>query len=199
MITKVKTGRKTRVGTIIGVVGVFLIYVMMTGAAYANMGPTNITINGGSLNLSAVTLSDFAPVTLSGSATTAMTTMNPFTVTDASGTGAGWNVTVQATQFKEYVGGTYVSGGKTLALSSLSMAAPTVAANGTSSAAPAMTSGPYVIDSGSAVKIASAAVGNGMGAYDFTPGANGLTLSIPANAYATSYRSEITVSAISGP
>ncbi len=154
---------------------------------------------GGNLNLSSITVSDFPNVMLSGSATNATTTMNPFTVTDARGTGAGWNVTVQATQFKEYVGGIYVNGGKTLSLSSLSMASPTVAPNGTSSPAPTILAGPYIIDSGSAVKIASAAVGNGMGAYDFTPGASDLTLNIPANAYATAYRSEVTVSVVSGP
>ena len=78
------------------------------------------------------------------------------------------------------------------------MPQPTVAANGTSSGVPTIIAGPYTIDSGSAVKIASAAADNGMGVYNFTQGGT-LTLSIPANAYAASYRSEVTVSAVSGP
>jgi len=38
-----------------------------------------------------------------------------------------------------------------------------------------------------------------MGVYNFTQNSAGLTLSIPANAYAASYRSEVTVSMVSGP
>lgn len=177
--------------------GVLLIAGMMASTASASMDPTNITINGGTLNISAMTVGDFAPVTLTGSVTNVTAGMTPFTLTDARGLGAGWNITVQATQFREYLAGAYVGSGKTLATSSLSMPQPTVAANGTSSAVPTITSGPYTIDSGSAVKIASAAADAGMGAYNFSP--EDLTLSIPANAYATTYRSEVTVSAVSGP
>ncbi|MDO8735716.1 MAG: WxL domain-containing protein [Thermoleophilia bacterium] len=176
---------------------VLLLTGTMTAVAYASTDPTNITIAGGTLNISSMTVGDFAGVTLSGSATNDTATMTPFTMTDARGLGSGWNVTVQATQFSEYSGG-YVPSGRTLAVSSLSMPQPTVAANGTSSGVPTITSGPFIIDSGSAVKIASAATDNGMGAYNFTQGGS-LTLSIPANAYAASYRSEVTVSAVSGP
>jgi len=200
MNIKANIGAKPRVRILTVIVGVLLIAGMMTGIADAATSPTNITITGGTLNMSAMTVADFANVTLTGTATTGTTTMNPFTVTDARGNGGGWNITVQATQFKEYSAGAYVVGGRTLALSSLSMVAPTVAANGTSSAVPSMTAGPYIIDSGGlAVKIASAALNSGMGAYNFTPGAGGLTLSIPANVYATTYRSDVTVSVVSGP
>ncbi|MDO8735714.1 MAG: WxL domain-containing protein [Thermoleophilia bacterium] len=161
-------------------------------------GTAASTIYAETLSMSAMTVGDFSGVTLSGSATTDTATMTPFTVTDARGTGAGWNVTVQASQFAEYSGG-YVPSGRILSLSSLSMPQPTVAANGTSSPVPAITTGPHIIDSGSAVKIASAAANNGKGVYDFTQDPAGLTLSIPASAYSTSYRSEVTISIVSGP
>lgn len=201
MNTKVNIISRPRVRILILLAGATLITLLMTSIAYAGMDPTNITIGGGSLNMSAAPVSDFVGVTLDGTAKTDTATITPFTVTDPRGTGAGWNVTVQATQFKEYLAAAYVPSGRTLALSSLSMAAPTVAAaNGTNSAVPTMTSGPYVIDSGSAVKIASATanIGMGMGAYNFT-GAGSLTLSIPASAYATTYRSEVTFTAATGP
>ncbi|MBA3432219.1 MAG: hypothetical protein H0U16_12165, partial [Actinobacteria bacterium] len=92
----------------------------------------------------------------------------------------------------------YVPLGKQLPASALSMPAPSVSPNGTTSASPSITSGPYTIDSGSAVKIASAATNAGMGTYDFTQGGS-LTLSVPADATAATYRSDVTFSTVTGP
>lgn len=158
----------------------------------------NVVVTGGSLSITAPTVGNFTGVTLSGAATTTTATLAAFTATDARGSGAGWNVTVQATQFKEHDGTIYVASGKTLPTSALSMPAPTVASPGTTSADPSITAGPYLIDAGSAVKIASAALDAGMGTYDFTQ-VGSLTLSIPASAYAKTYRSDVTVSVVTGP
>lgn len=149
------------------------------------------------LSMTVVTVSDFAPVTLDATTKTTTATMDNFSVTDDRGTGEGWSVTVQATQFRQWDGTAYVAGGKTLPTGSLSLPAPTVTAVGTESAPPAVTPGPYAID-GSAVKVASATVNTGMGTYDFTQ-SGPLTLTIPASAYALIYRSELTVSLSSGP
>lgn len=159
----------------------------------------NVTVTGGSLSITNPLAGDFAGVTLDGTAKTTTATFAGFSATDARGTGAGWNVTVQATQFKEYAAGAYVVAGKTLALNSLSLAAPTVAANATTSTAPSITAGPYNVDAASAVKIASAAADTGMGKYDFTQAATPLTLSVPASAFAKTYRSDVTVSVVTGP
>ena len=117
--------------------------------------------------------------------------MGTFTVYDSRGTGVGWNVTVQASQF--------TMTGHTLAMNSISLPAPTVAKiDATSGATPTIVTGPYLIDNASAVKIATAAAdGTGMGSYTFTP--TNLTLSIPANAYAGTYTSTVTVSVVTGP
>lgn len=152
----------------------------------------------GSLTITNPLVADFAGVTLDGTAQTRTATLAGFSVTDSTVPGPGWNVTVQATRFTEYSAGAYVAGGKTLPAGSLTMPAPTVTANGTSSPPPTIQPGaPWAIDTAGAVKIASAAVGEGMGQYDF--GAVTLSLTVPPNAYARTYRSDITVSAVTGP
>lgn len=184
--------------------GVLIGGALVAPAAHA-ADPTDITITGGSLSITAdPTVPNFPGVTLDGTAKTSAATMTVFEVNDARGTGAGWNVTVQASQFTApaVADDPLTTANETqlerkLALNSLSMAAPTVAADGTTSAAPTMTAGPYNIDASSAVKIASAAADTGMGKYDFSTSA--FTLSIPSNAYARTYTSNVTVSAVSGP
>lgn len=190
---------------ITAVAGSVLIVGLGAPAAFA-ADATDVTVNGGSLGITVdPTAGNFGAVTLDGAAKTTTATFDGFEVNDARGTGAGWNVTVQATQFAEWDStlnanaGGYVPSGKTLALNSLSLAAPTVAADGTTSAAPSVLTGPFSIDGGSAVKVASAAAGGGMGKYDFTQATNPLTLSVPASVYAKTYRSTLTVSTVSGP
>lgn len=148
--------------------------------------------SGQSLSPATVTVSDFPSVVLSGDPATTTATMGDYSVTDSDG--LGWHVTVQASQFAEVDGaGGYVTGGKTLPVGSLAMPAPTVTPTDASvSIAP----GPYLID-GATVQIVTAAVGT-TGTFDFTQGGP-LSLSIPSNAYARSYRSEITVSVQAGP
>lgn len=180
-------------------IGVFAIIGALAVPASA-ADETNVIITGGSLSITNPTVADFSGVTLDGQAQSATATMDGFSATDARATGAGWNVTVGASQFAEWDGTQYVASGHTLPASSLSMPQVSVAkGSGTSSALPSITTGPYTIDSGSSVEIASAAAdGSGMGDYDFTQGGS-LTLSVPASAYATTYRSTVTVSVATGP
>ena len=181
---------------------------LVTAAALAAMvtamalpaAASDVAVSGGSLAFTATpAAADFTAVTLDGTAQTTTAAVEAFEVNDARGTGDGWNVTVQASQMTEWdtAGGAYVASGKTLPTSSLAMSAPTVAADGTTSTAPSVTAGPYTIDSGSAVKVASAAGDTGMGKFDFS--ATTLTLSVPASAYAKTYRSDVTVSLNTGP
>ncbi len=146
-----------------------------------------------SLSPNPVTVSDFAPVTLDGTAKTTTAPVSNFSVTDPSG--GGWRVTVQATQFREFDGvtGQYVTGGKTLPVGSLMMPAPTVVPATGQITIPA---GPHAID-GASVQLASAPAGTN-GTYHFTQGGP-LTLTLPSSAYARVYRSEVTIALASGP
>jgi WxL domain surface cell wall-binding len=170
-----------------------LAMMVMCGVAYGSATTHVVFTAGPSLQITDPTVGDFGGIRLDGAAKQATAAMTSVRVTDPRGTGKGWHVTVQASQFTDR------ATRNTLPLGSLYMAAPNVAQHDwTSSAPPALQDGSYFIDHGSAVQIASAAVGDGMGSYDFTPSA-GLTLCVGADARPGAYVSTVTLSVVSGP
>ncbi len=188
---------KTRLAASMVVLGAL---VAVSSSAVAATS-TDATLTGGTLTATTPSTANFTGVTLNGSAQSTPAAVGAFSVSDATGSGAGWKVTAQGTQFKEYAAGVYVTSGKTLPVSSLKLTAPTVGpAAGTTSASPSVAAGPTTIDSGGtggAVSIASAALNTGMGTYNFT--ATTMTLSVPASAYAATYRSDVTITVASTP
>ncbi|MGH2442267.1 MAG: WxL domain-containing protein [Chloroflexota bacterium] len=178
------------------------------GVAHAAGGAANVSLAAGSISLTGATPGDFS-ANLSGSDQTVSTTLSTYSVSDARGNAAGWHVTFQASSFSctSVDSGCPVSG-DTLPSGSLLMAPPTVACHsGTSCSGRASppvisVSSNTALDTGTAVTVASAAAKEGMGTFDFTPGTIGggnLQLTVPSYAYATTYHSTLTVSAISGP
>lgn len=155
-----------------------------------------MSIAGGELGISHPQVNDFLSVTLDGTARSSVSSIEPFMVTDARGTGAGWEVSIQASQFREWDEGGYLAEARDLPLGSLALSDVSVSPQGTDSAVATVPSGPLVID-GRATSLAAAAPGTGMGSYVFTVGE--LTLTVPAGAYAARYRSEIAISVTSGP
>ena len=152
---------------------------------------TSATVTAGTLSITSPLAGEFAGKSITGVAQTTTAALDSVSVSDLRGSGTGWHVTAQASTFT----GTG-TGGHDLAAGSLSMSQPTVASDGTTSAAPTITSGPYTIDNG-AVSIASAALNAGMGKYDFA--ATTLTLSLPADVYAGTYASTVTISVVTTP
>jgi hypothetical protein len=174
--------------------GLLLLTVMGGGAAVAS-GPASVEIASGGLQLSGPGQCGTAVVTLDGSARDVHAAMGDFTIVDARGEGVGWRVFIQAGQLT--TGG---AAPRTLPLGSLSMSQRprVVKVDGTSSAAPAIWSGPYILDSGSAIQVASAAGGEGMGSYRFSfPGA--ITVKVDPDAFPGTYSCTITVLVVSGP
>jgi len=168
------------------------------GGAGGNADSTQVVVSGGALGIDKPDVGDFAPVTMDGTPKTTAAVMAPFAVVDATGTGTGYKVTIQASQFAEVDGnGSYVPSGKVLPHDSLSMAQATVTPNGTTSPPPVVAAGPYVIDGAGAVTLLAATSGAGMGRSVVTPG--GLTLSVPGDAFARTFRSDVTLSLVSGP
>jgi hypothetical protein len=169
-----------------------------TALAATSNDQTQFSVTGGSLSFSsAPALPTLTAITLNGQAQTTNTTMTNFTVLDATGSGAGWNVTVngnaaggKSAVFKQYCpsatcgsdsGPGYVAGGQTLAANSLTVAstgASFTGQNGTTGTAPTLQCASACnVDSASAVKIASAAASAGMGTWA-TTGWSGTSLAL---------------------
>jgi len=167
-------------------------------AVYAETG--SVTITEGSLSVTAddVTLSG---VTLDGTdkTSTSASGSNSWSATDARGTGVGWNLTIEATDFSDGVD-------KTIDISESDQEFKiqlldeniTVTAGNTkpTSAVTSLTTIPTT--GGSALNFVSAAADAGMGSYSIEPN---FELEIRAETYVGSgtYTSTITVSAVSGP
>jgi hypothetical protein len=158
---------------------------------------TQFSVTAGSLSFStAPALPTFGTITLNGAAQTTNATMTNVGVADATGSGSGWNVTVEgqtgagkSAVFAQYCPKAkcgadsegYVPAGLTLAANSLTLnstAASFAAQNGSTGTAPTLQcSSACNVDHASAVKIASAAVSAGMGTF-LTTGFSGTSLAL---------------------
>jgi hypothetical protein len=122
----------------------------------------------------------------------------PLTVLDTrSGSAAGWNVTITSTQFT--TGGATPRKLATTASGATGVAS--VCAGGASCVIPSNSvSYPLTVPAGSsppsAVKLANAAAGTGTGIFTITPA---IGVSVPANSFAGSYTSTVTIALVSGP
>jgi hypothetical protein len=164
--------------------------------ASANALGGDVAITGDSLAVDSITVGSFDAVVLNGKLQSTNATIDPFTVTDPSGTGTGWNVVMAATQFTD-------TSGKTLPQGSLTVAAPSIViaegAEGSSPVDNIVKSG-GTIDSGTGFKILSAPADSGMGTYTVSFAEDALNLKLlPKDVKAGTYTSTISVDIISGP
>jgi hypothetical protein len=185
---------------------------------------TSFSVTAGSLSFSpAPKLPTLTPFTLDGGAQTTNTKMTDFTVQDATGSGAGWNVTVggdnsvgNSAVFAQYCpnptcgsvsGPGYVAGGEQLAAHSLALTSTGASfspQNSSTGTPPTLGCSPCYIDSVPAVKVASAAVNAGMGTWGTGGwGNSSLALSTPSTLKTLPnnevYHLDLVWSLISGP
>ena len=157
-------------------------------AAETKENTTQFEVKAGSLTFStAPTMPTLTALTLKAEAQTTNTTMNNFAVQDATGSGSGWNVTVEGQSgtgksavFKQYCPETkcgsdakgYVSGGAELAANSLTLNSTGASFKGekeSTGTAPTFVCGSGCsMDHASGVKIAHAESGGGMGTWATT-------------------------------
>jgi hypothetical protein len=155
-----------------------------------------LTVLPGPLGITSASARQFRPLSSSGDGLRLTSTLSPVTVTDATGTGSGWQVMVSAAVWSTGPDGLAVV--VPMPPGSLVMDAPNVVAEGTSSAAPMVTPGPYVFDpDGTPLVIATAMPGAGMGTYDFSEAP--LTLRPPIGTSAGTYGVSISVVVAAGP
>ena len=168
--------------------------------ATAATDSTSVTLGAGTLSFSvAPTAADFSNVALTGATQTVTTNFDDWRVLDARGNGAGWNVTIAASQFSDGASHTLPTGSLTLKSPVATKVDPL------NLALPPLPQGlpPWTIDAGSAVKVESALAGTGQGEWNFDQlnlaGAKDLQLTVPADATAGTYTSTITSTLSSGP
>jgi hypothetical protein len=163
--------------------------------AIADTANVTATITGGSLSESTSATPSFA-VTLDGTDKTPSYTL-PLTAIDARGTGAGWNLTITSTQFT--TGGATPN---TLATNASSVTGVTSACVGGSTCTNPTNSVTYPLNvpaapvAPTAVKLFNAAANTGMGKFTVTPT---VQVAVPANTYAGTYTSTVTLAVVSGP
>ena len=169
-------------------------------------GPTSVTISGTPATGGGVTLRNFSAISLDGvNQKTATATWSIANVTDASGSGNGWNVSLTLPALATYdtTNHVYFTGGSahTLASSSIQVTTAPVVTQVGATGSPASTVTPVAagtaLDTGSAVTLLSARVNGGMGSYSFSDLT--ATLTVPATTFAATYRSDATVSFTATP
>lgn len=156
----------------------------------------NLRIDDGNGGSSPV-ISDFGAVTLNGSAQLSTATIAPFTIIDDSGSGAGWNLSLQVPDFQNGTGvGCATGATATIPANTLTMDAPVVAPADNSTTMDGVTAQAFV-DFTSPQKIIIADVNQGAGTYTVAPAV--MRLTIPSTAFADAYCTEVTLALSSGP
>jgi hypothetical protein len=180
--------------------GFFLILVLTLGGS--TLAALADSSTGATVVVTAGTLSESGPATVSAGGVTLNGTDQTttyalgLTVTDARGNGGGWNLTITST--------TFTTGTHSLPTTASSIgAAPTVSCVSGSTCTNPTSSGitypllvPAAATAPTPVKLFNAAANTGMGSFTITPT---VTISIPANTFAGTYSSTVSVAIVSGP
>ncbi|HEX5501163.1 MAG TPA: WxL domain-containing protein [Thermomicrobiales bacterium] len=177
--------------------GLGLALTIALGAALPTLADTTTataTVSGGALSETTGATPSIT-ATLDGTDQTKTYTL-PLTATDPTGTGAGWNLTITSTAFS--TGGatprTLATGASTITTASSSCA------QGTCTAPTNAITYPLTVPAGAtaptAVKFFNAAANSGMGQFTVTPT---VSVSLPANTYAGTYTSTVTLAIVSAP
>lgn len=164
--------------------------MLLVGLAPASAETVESTISGGSLTAT-VSGAALAGVTLNGTAQTATGTTGEWTITDARGTGAQWNLSVSATDLTS-AAGTVEATARTIPASALSIAPGAVTAGAGSDPATGITTSSVTLSSTSQALVSAAADHKGT----YSVAASTFSLAVPANAYRSNYSGAVGSSAL---
>lgn len=182
--------------------GFLVILVLAIGgsvAAFAD-GPSATVAVTGTANVteSGPTTVQGSAVTLDGTNKTSTYTMD-IAVNDNTGTGSGWNLTITSTQFST---GDCTTTGHNLATTASQISGVAMVENGTgtytdpTNAITYPKTIPAACTAPTAIKFFNAAANTGLGQFKITPS---VSIAIPANTYAGTYSSTVTLAVVSGP
>lgn len=162
---------------------------------FADSTTGTVTLSAGSLTESNATTPTVS-ATLNGSDQTPTYSL-AVTLTDATGSGNGWNLTITSTQFTTGGGSPH-----TLSTTASSITGVTQTCVGGATCTNATNSISYPVtvpaaaSAPTSVKFFNASANTGMGKFTITPT---VAVTLPANAYAGTYNSTITLAIVSGP
>lgn len=182
------------VGLLAGLTLAVAVSLALAAPALADGAGVTADATGGSLSESTSAAPSVA-ITLDGTDQT-KTYSIPITVTDATGTGGGWNLTITSTQLATSGGAhTFPTDATTITGVSAACTDGNTCTDPTNSVSfpltvPADTVAP------TAVEFYNAAADSGLGSFTVTPT---LHLQVPANLYAGTYTSTITLAIVTGP
>jgi WxL domain surface cell wall-binding len=183
----------TRKAAALGLAGLAALAISAAALAGTITASANVT-GAGSLGLSHGTTASVPSITLDGTDQTASYTL-PLSITDARGTGSGWNATITSTTFSDGSGHSL-----TTSASSVASVSSACVSGGTCTNPTNAISYPLTVPAGTtapaAVKLFNAAANTGMGRFTVTPTIN---VSVPGNSFAGTYNSTVTVAVTSGP
>ncbi len=162
---------------------------MWLAAAAALVAAAMVVTHAAALTITTAAIT-FPGVTLDGTDQTVNGSTSAWQA-DATGEAGGWNVTVASTDFDN-------GAGKTIAVANfeIRLLDANIARVSGDTSSPVSTQTTFAALSGTAVKIASAAVGEGNGVYDLTPD---FQLRVPAETFTGSYTATVTVAISAGP
>jgi len=120
----------------------------------------------------------------------------PAQAIDPRGTGAGWNLTVTSTQFNDGSGHTFPATASSITAASNVCGASSTCTTATNSVSYTSLTVPAGPTAPAAVKYFNAAANTGMGKLDVSATVG---VAVPANVFAGTYTSTVTVSIVSGP
>jgi len=208
------------------VVTLSMLTMMSTSAFAADPAPDAVVTGGTSAAITALGIADLTPVTLDGTTQTITAVVDDTELTDPTGSGDGWKVSLKASPFildethsVLLTGGTPADVGtgtveapefpavlsplgtlpeKSLELGTVSIVVAPTGAGSTAITNIAITQGKIDDTAGLGINILSAPVDEGMGTYTVSMLPMTLTL-LPATTYAGTYTSTVTQTLTSGP
>ena len=165
----------------------FVVALLLVGAAVPALADASVTVNGGTVSMTKADIL-FDEVLLNGQNNTTLDTrdVTQWTANDPTGLGKGWAVNIKATDFINQSDAT-----KTIPLAGFEaqLKQTTVEAGaGVSSPVPTTQMAAFTVLSGSDKVMLSAAANEGMGFYSYLPN---FKLLVPASTYAGTYVSTV--------